>query len=223
MGSSPQVIQAPTPPAAMSAGQSAKEQAAAMETILASQLEYQPQFDQQAFESFSELAPQYAQVSQDVLEEYNPNQTALTEDLAAQFLEGSQQGLPDDLKAEFLNTFKANVFDPSSPVGASAVAKNLMMEDLAFRQFNQNAGLSFLGRAPVTQAYQNPSQFQVGNSFGQAFSTGTQGQNAFIAGSRPLGFTQGQTTADAFSQYAGGLGGLMSGFGSAGQAMGMGG
>ena len=52
------VVQSNTP-APPTAGQSAAEYAAALPSILQAQLQYQPQFDQAQFESFTKLAPQY--------------------------------------------------------------------------------------------------------------------------------------------------------------------
>jgi hypothetical protein len=211
MGKKETVVQSSPPP--VTASQSAAEYAAALPQILQAQLEFQPQFDQATFDSFEALAPDFARVNQQVLEEFSPQQAALGEALATQALEGSEQGLPDDLRAQFLDDFKALAGNQvNAPIGGDFVAKNLLGEDLAFRQFNQNLGLSLSGKVPISTAFQQPSQFQVANQFGNAFNTISNNTNQFNAlnttrtGStyNPLG-----TTASIF----GGAGGLLTGGG----------
>lgn len=180
MGGGTEVTQA-TPPQPISAGQSAKEYAAALPEILAAQLQYQPQFDAATFRSFQELAPQYAQVSQDVLNQFSPNQAALGEELAAQALQRSQEGLTTAEEDMFKNTFKSLVGNQvNAPIGADWIAKNLLEQDMAAKQYGQNLGLSLSGKVPLSTAYQQPSAYQVAPSFGQAFGTQTAGQNAYI-------------------------------------------
>ena len=219
MGSSPTIVN-PTPPAPVSAGQSAAEFAAALPSILQAQLEFQPEFDRATFESFQELSPQFAQVSQDVLEQFSPQQAALPEALAEQALVGSEQGLPDELREEFKDTFKSLVgSNVESGIGADFVARNLLEQDLAFRQFNQNLALSLQNKVPITTAFQQPSQFQVANAFQPAFNTAQAGQTSFIGASRPF-VNFGRSGFDNFATVAGGVGGLLQGVGSLGQLRG---
>lgn len=209
MGGGTEIVQN-TPPPAPTASQSAAEYAAALPTILQSQLQYQPQFDQATFQSFQDLAPQYAQVTQDVLNQFSPNQAGLGEALAGQALQGSQNGLPDALKQQYLDQFKAlageNVFSGS---GADFVAKNLLGEDLAYRQFNQNLGLSLSGKVPLTQAYQNPSAFQVSQGFGNTFDVMNSAYGSVYNGAgRPMQVQR--------PDYMTGIGNVLGGIGKIG-------
>lgn len=209
MGKKETVISQAPPP--VTAGQSAAEYAAALPAILEAQLEFQPQFDQATFDSFQEFAPQYAGVNQQVLEQFSPNQAALGEQLAQQALDGAENGLPDDLRQAYLNDFKALAGNQvNAPIGGDFVGQNLLQQDLGYRQFNQNLGLSLAGRAPISQAYQQPSQFQTANQFGQAFNTISNNTNQ----SNALNRTQTSNSFDpfsSFSQVAGGVGGLLTG------------
>lgn len=216
MGGGTEIVQN-TPPAAPTAGQSAAEYAAALPTILQSQLQYQPQFDQATFDSFQALAPEYARVSQEVLSQYSPNQAGLGEALAGQALQGSQNGLPDALKQQYLDQFKAlagdNVFSGS---GADFVSKNLLGEDLAYRQFNQNLGLSLSGKVPLSQAYQNPSAFQVTQGFGDTYSNMMNAYGSVYNGAgRPMQVNR--------PDYMTGIGNVLGGLGKVATGGGFGG
>lgn len=181
-----------------------------MPTILETQLQFQPQFDRATFQSFAELAPEFARVQREALEATSPNLAALDEELAKQALSASQEGLPEELRENFRNTFVSLVGDPRSGIGADFVSKQLLEQDLAFRQAAQNLGLSLQGKVPVTQAFQQPSSFQVANAFQPAFNTAQQGQLGFIQGSRPL-LGQRQTTTEGVAEILGGVGGLLQG------------
>lgn len=209
MGGGQTVVQ-PSVPQAPTAGQSAAEYAAALPTILQSQLQYQPQFDQATFDSYASLAPEYARVTDEVMKQYSPNQAALGEALAGQALQGAQAGLPDALKQQYLDQFKAlageNVFSGS---GADFVSKNLLGEDLAYRQYNQNLGLSLSGKVPLTQAFQNPTQFQVSQGFGDTYSNMMNAYGSVYSGAgRPM-------TVDK-PNYMTGIGNVVQGLGTAG-------
>jgi hypothetical protein len=181
---------------------------------LDAQLQFQPQFDRAAFESFAELAPQFARVSRDVLEETSPNLARLDDALARQALEGTTQGLSDDERDMFRDEFKALVGNQvNSGIGADFVARNLLREDLNARRFNQNLGLSLQNKVPISQAFQQPSQFQVASGFQPAFNTAQMGQQSFMAASRPF-VNFGPSGFDRFATVAGGVGGLMQGAGS---------
>lgn len=213
MGGGQKVVN-PTPPAPVSAGQSAADYAKALPQILAAQLAYQPQFDQASFDAFAQLAPEYARINQQVLEQYQPTQAALGEQLAKQALDGSVNGLPTDLRNQYLNDYKALVTpNLGSGLAANYVANNLLGQDLAYRQYNQNLGLSLQNKVPISTAFQNPSQFQVANSFQSAFDTAQSGQNAFIGGSRPFTIQQPDRLGQ-IGQILGGVGGAFTGIGA---------
>jgi hypothetical protein len=206
----------PTPPAAPTPGQSAKEFAAALPDILAAQLEFQPQFDQAAFESFQELAPQFARVSRQVLEETTPTLASLDEELAKQALEQSTVGLSQEERDIFKEQFKSLTgTQVSSGLGGEFVGRNLALANLQARQAGQNLALSLQGKVPVSQAFQQPAQFQVASAFQPAFGTQAQTFGSVFAGAgRPLGF---ETGIQRFGQIAGGIGGLLQGVGSLGR------
>lgn len=200
----------PSPPSQPTAGESAREYAAALPDILAAQLKYQPQFDRQTFESFAELGPEFARVSREVLNEYSPTLASLDEELAGQALDLSQQGLTDEQRDLYRDQFKSLVGEQAgSGIGADFVAKNLLAQDIAQRQYGQNLGLSLQGKVPIAQAVQQPSNFQVASSFMPAYQTQSSTFGSIFSGAgRPIA-TKGR-------DYLGGAGGLLTGIGGLG-------
>jgi hypothetical protein len=217
MGGGTKIVQ-PTPPPAPTVGESAREFAAALPDILKAQLEFQPEFDQATFDSFAALAPEFARVTQEVLEQFSPEQAALPELLAKQAAQGAEEGLPDELKEQFKDTFKSLVGNQvNSGVGANAIAKNLLGEDLAFRQFNQNLGLALQNKVPITTAFQNPSSFQVASTLPGIFGTASNTFGSVFSGAgRPIQQQQG----GGASSILGGIGGALTGFGGLGTGLG---
>ena len=219
MSSGGTTVVQPTPPPAPTVGESAKEFAQALPDILAAQLRFQPQFDQATFDSFERLGPEFARVSRDVLNEFSPNLASLDEELSKQALELSQSGLSESARDLFRDEFKALAGNQvNSGLGASFVAKNLVQQNEAAKQSGRNLGLAIQGKVPVAQAFQQPSQFQVANSFGPAFATdaGTFG-SVFSGAGRPL-TTQNSNNLGGAGGIFQGLGGLAKGVGAAGAA-----
>lgn len=202
-----------TPPAAPTAGQSAAEYAAALPQILQAQLEFQPQFDQAQLESFRQLGPQFAQVSRDVLEQFSPTLASLDEELAKQALQLSETGLSESARDLFRDEFKSLVGNQvNSGIGADFISSGLVRANEEARNFGRNLGLSLQGKVPISQAFQQPSNFQVASGFQPAFATNTGAFSSVFSGAgRPLGYSTG---ADRFAQISGGVGGLFQGIGS---------
>ena len=212
MGGGTKVVQ-PTPPPQPTAGQSAKEFAQALPTILETQLKYQPEFDRETLRSFQELGPQYAQVARETLEQFSPTLAGLDEELAKQSLQMSQQGLSAEEEDFFKRQFKDLVGEQaSSGLGASFVARNLLSQDIARRDVGRNLGLSLQGKVPIAQAVQQPSSFQVANAFQPSFGTQMSGFGSVFSGAgRPLGY---ETGTQRFANIMGGVGGGLQGVGS---------
>lgn len=220
MGGSKTEIVQPTPPASPTPAQSARDYAAALPSILQAQLQYQPQFDQAAFESFQQLAPQYATVARETLQQYSPTLASLDEELAKQALQQSQQGLSQDEIDFYRDQFKAGLSGGNqinSGLGADFIAKNLLAENLARKSQGQNLGLSLQGKVPITQAFQQPSQFQVANSFAPSFATQSSTFGSVFSGAgRPIA-VQNQRP-----DIIGGIGGALQGIGSIASGGGLG-
>lgn len=209
MGGGTEIVQ-PTPPAQPTAGESAEDFAKALPQILEAQLQYQPEFDRATLESFRELAPQYADIARQTMERFSPTLASLDESLAKQALTMSQEGLSAEEQDFYKRQFKDLVGEQaSSGLGASFVAKNLLGQDIARRDLGRNLALSLQGKVPVSQAFQNPSSYQVANAFQPAYGTQMSGFGSVFSGAgRPLGY---ETGADRFATIAGGVGGLMQG------------
>ena len=205
MGGGTEIIQPPTA-AAPTAGESAAEYAAALPAINQANLEYQPQIDQQQFDSYQTLAPQYAQLNQDVMQQFQPNQFALGEQLASDASNMAQNGLSADEMGLYKDQYKSMMGNQvNSPVGASFIGKNLMEQQMQAKQQGRNMGLSLSGKMPITQAQQPQSQFQVAPSFGQAFQTQTQGYGSNVAAARPGMYSkQGGLNLGMFGRFGGG-------------------
>lgn len=209
MGSKTQIVQ-PSPPAQPSAGESASAYAEALPKILEAQLQYQPQFDQADFESFANLGPEYARISREVLNAYSPNLASLDEELSKQALQLSSQGLSDQERELYRDEFKSLIGNQvGSGVGADFIGKNLIAQNLQAKQFGQNLGLSLQGKVPISQAYQQPSSFQVGNSFAPNFATQSATFGSIFSGAGKPIATQGP-------DYLGGAGGALQGIGALG-------
>lgn len=214
MGGKTEIVQS-TPPPQPTAAQSAAEYAQALPTILQTQLQYQPEFDQATFDAFQRFGPQYAEVARNVLEQYSPNLASLDEKLAQQALNLSEQGLTEQAKNLYRDEFKSLLGNQAaSGIGADFIGRNLVREQLAAQAQGQNLGLAIQGKVPISQAFQQPSQFQVASGFLPSYQTSVGGfSNIYSGAGRPLGY---ETGSKRLANILGGVGGLFQGIGSFG-------
>jgi len=217
MGGGGTKIVQPQPPPQPTAAQSAKEFAAALPTILETQLRFQPEFDRATFESFQELGPEFARVARETLSSFAPTLASLDEELSQQALELSEQGLSESARDLFREEFKALAGNQvNSGLGADFVARNLVREQLAAQQQGRNLGLAIQGKVSVQTAFQQPSQFQVANAFQPAFGTQTAGFGSVFSGAGRPQQVQKPDFLGAAGGILQGVGGIAQGVGSAG-------
>lgn len=186
----------------------------ALPTILSAINEYQPQFSQAAYQDYATMLPQYAQTQYDLSQQYAPNQYALGEELSAQALQRSKQGLTDQERQMYLDQYKALVGNQvSSGIGANTISNNLLGQDLAAKQWGQQLG-SGLVMQPITAGSvgYSPSTFSVGSAFSPVFSDQVYGQTSNSNSTT----TKTPSTFSTVMQGLGAAAGLMSGVGALG-------
>lgn len=186
-GSKTQVIQ-PTAPPAPSMQTSLSDYVSSLPQLFQAQLDFAPREAAQQVALMQQYAQPLGQAMRDAQRTVNPEITALQDQLSAQALSGATGGIPEDLKQQYADQFRALVGDQvSSGLGADFVAKNLMQQDLAFRQFNQNLGLSLAGMQPVAQPFApNITNQLQGINAGQALGYTSGNYGAQLGFSRPF-------------------------------------
>jgi hypothetical protein len=208
MGST-KIVQ-PTPPPAPSIQDNIQAYVDAQPKLFAYQQEFAPKEIAQQLELLQQYGAPYAEAYKGIQSQLYPETTAIQEDLARQATEGYTNGLSESARNLYRDEFKALVGDNvNAGLGADFVSKNLLREDLAYRQYNQNLGLSLAGRQPLTNPYQPQFTNQVGQ-FGvndvMGYNQGNYG--AQLAFSKPFQ-AQGQ-------DIMGGIGGALQGIGALG-------
>lgn len=179
----------PAAAAAPTASQSAAEYAAALPSILESQIKYQPQFDQAQYDSYSKLAPQYAGLLDQINKQYNPQTAALQETLAGQALQGATATqIPDYMRKQYQDTVNAQLgTNANAPIGADYVSRGLINQAEGYRQYYQNLGLSLAGRQPLASNAQTPqSNFDVAGNTNANYGNVLAGYNAYNNATRPI-------------------------------------
>jgi hypothetical protein len=192
------------PPPAPTAVQSAQDYAAAMPSIYATQLEYQPKF---------------AMMSDAINKQLNPITAGLQENLAGQSLDMISQGAPQRLQDEWASNMRAQLgSNVSSPIGADAYSTGLMNYQEQYRNQGRNMALALAGRqqlvqAPtITEAMGGYSPQSVMNYNQQGYGTNMSGLN-YAAGLAANNYQAQQQAQNSL------YGGLASGLGSIGGGM----
>jgi len=178
----------PTPPPQPSTADAIREYAAVQPLLFEQQLEFAPREAQLQLDLARQFAGPSAQLMKEAQETLFPGTSALQEKLAGQALQRIEQPFTPEEEAEALDIFRSNLgTNIGSPIGASAITKDL----LGFRNTRQqeavNLGLSLAGRQPLPQpATPATSNFLGSFTPGQAlgFQQGTFG--AFSQASRPF-------------------------------------
>ena len=144
-------VSSPTPPPAPSASDSAKAWADAQPQIMEQQLKYAPIQAQQQLDLAQQYALPYAEIYRDAQAALYPETQALQEQYAQQAMQGSQQGLTDAERGQYMDYFKSNLgTNAGSGIGASYVANNMVQADQQRKDYYTNLGLSLSGRQPLT-------------------------------------------------------------------------
>lgn len=212
MGST-KIVQ-PTPPPAPSVSDNVQAYVDAQPKLFQNQLDFAPKEIQQQLDLLQRYGGDYAKAYQDIQGQLYPETSGLQEDLARQAKEGYTNGLSESARDMYRNQFKSLVGDQArAGIGADYVSTNLVNADQAFRQYNQNLGLSLAGRQPLT----NPYQPQFTNQTGQLNMGDIMNYNGSNYGSQ-LAFSKPFQQESGMGSMLGGAGGVLSGLGAVGQA-----
>lgn len=210
-GTKTQVIQ-PTPPPAPSATTSISDYVAALPQLFQAQLDYAPKEAAQQVQLAEQYAYPLGQAMREAQRGIAPEITNLQDELARQAFEGSRLGLSEQLKNLYRDEFKALAGENvNAGLGADFVSKNLLDRDLAYRQYNQNLGLSLAGLQPIAQPFAPnvTSQLQ-GINAGQALNYTAGNYGAQLGFGRPFLMSGRESQVP---QYIAAMGGLLSGIG----------
>lgn len=148
--------------------------------LYATQLQWSPQFEQQNLQMAQQYGPQYKALQDALYPELSKLDTSLTNQAAA----GISSDLPDYLKQQYQDQFRAEVGDQNgSGIGADYVSRNMLAAGEAYKQNNQNLALTLTGRQPLYQAssgtYQQAYNPSATYNYGQVANNNVQGYNAY--------------------------------------------
>lgn len=214
MGSTKIVQQTPAPPPASvvqpSVSSSIQDYVNALPQLMQAQLNFAPQEAAQQLQLLQQYGAPLGQALRNAQEATNPGITGLQDSLVQQARSGAENGLTDQLKNLYADQFKALAgANVNAGSGADYVGKNLLQQDLSYRQFNQNLGLSLAGMQPIAQPFaptttNQMSQFSPGQALG--FNQGIYGTQ--MGYYKPQMFQQQSPFVNTLGAVAGGLQGL---------------
>ena len=187
---SPTIIQPPAPPSAPSLGATIQDYVANYPQLVAQQQQYGPELAQLDYQLQQQYAPQYAALEKQINESLYPKTAGIQEQLATQASQGMNEGLPADLRQQYVSDFNAGIgMNVNSPIGVSDRNVALTQLNKQWGDYYRNLGLSVAGRQPLAQGqqgiqYQNPNQgLDAALGFAsQNFGTTMQGYDAFNRG-----------------------------------------
>lgn len=229
--SSPTVIEAPAPPPAPSYGATMKDYVENYPAMIAMQQQYAPQLAELEYSLQTQYGPQYAALQKQMNEQLYPETAGLQENLAQQARIGMNEGLPQDLRQQYVSDFNAGLgMNANAPIGVSDRNVALTQLNEQWKNYYQNLGLSAAGRQPLAQgqqqAFADPMAGLQGalNYAQQGFGTQMQGYGSSLANRviQPktsafsgLGAGAGMVMGNMMFPGAGGIigGGLLGGFG----------
>lgn len=228
---SPQVIQPAAPPAPPSAGAQIQDYIQNYPKLVALQEQYNPQTAALDYNLYSQYAPLYTQLAQDVQNQVYPQTSQLQEQLATQALDGMNSQLPDWAKQQYESNFNAGLgMNANAPLGVSDRNVGLLSLQKQWQDYYRDLGLSVAGRQPLqttaNPSFQNAASSQNTNPFLQygASTYGSQvaGYGAQVAGTQyyrpgggfsPLGALGGASVGAGIPFIGAGGGALLGGFG----------
>lgn len=186
---SPQVINPPAPPPAPTLGATIQDYVANYPQLVAQQQQYGPELAQLDYQLQQQYAPQYAALEKQINESLYPQTAGLQESLSAQAAQGINEGLPADLRQQYVSDFNAGIgMNVNAPIGVSDRNVALTQLNKQWGDYYRNMGLSLAGRQPLAQgqqsvSYQNPNQgLDAALGFAsQNFGTTMQGYNSSLA------------------------------------------
>src|SRR3990167_10228637 len=158
MGSSPSptIIEPPAPPAAPTLGATIQDYVANYPQLVAQQQQYGPQLAQLDYQLQQQYAPQYAALEKQINEGLYPETAGLQEQLATQARIGMTEGLPADLRQQYVSDFNAGIgTNVNAPIGVSDRNVALTRLNKEWQDYYRNLGLSVAGRQPLAQGQQN--------------------------------------------------------------------
>lgn len=229
--SSPTIIEAPAPPAAPSYGATMEDYVRNYPKMIAMQQQYAPELAQLEYNLQTQFGPKYAQLQKLMNEQLYPETAGLQENLAQQARIGMNEGLPDDIRQQYVSDFNAGLgMNVNAPIGVSDRNVALTQLNKQWGDYYRNLGLSAAGRQPLAQgqqqAFADPMAGLQGalNYAQQGFGTQMQGYGASLAnrviqpksgGFSGFGAMSGAIGGNMLFPGFGGMlgGGLIGGFG----------
>lgn len=228
--SSPTIIEAPAPPAAPSYGATMDDYIRNYPKMISMQQQYAPELAQLEYNLQTQYGPQYAQLQKQMNEQLYPETAALQENLAEQARIGMTQGLPEDIRQQYVSDFNAGIgMNVNAPIGVSDRNVALTRLNKEWGDYYRNLGLSAAGRQPLAQgqqqAFADPMAGLQGamNYAQQGFGTQMQGYGSSLAnrivqpggnrGFSPIGALAGGIATASVPYVGFGGGALLGGFG----------
>lgn len=118
------------------------------------------------------MAQQYAPQYKAIQDALYPELANLDKALVNQAATGISADLPDALKRQYQDQFRAEIGDNNgSGIGADYVSRNMVAAGEQYRNYYQNMALTLTGRQPLYQA--TPGGYQQNFNAAQNFNYGT--------------------------------------------------
>jgi hypothetical protein len=208
-GSKTQVVQA-SAPQQPSTAEAINAYIAGLPAMYSAQLDFAPKEAQQQVEIAQQFAGPLGQALKTAQESLYPTQTGLTEALAQQAM-ASMQNPVSEAETRYVNANIGAGLGTNVNSGAGNVFKAKTFGNLYNQRLQQayNLAATTAGLGNVANA-QTPSYT---NQLGQYSPSSVMGYMSnnygnYASASRPLGFTQGQSTLSQIGALAGGLGSM---------------
>jgi hypothetical protein len=170
----------PATPQAPSLSSQIQDYINSLPSILQAQQQYGPAFEQQNLATQKTFAPQYKQLQDSLY----PELAGLRDQLFSQATVGAQNGgLPEYMRNQYLDQFRAEVgANNGSGVGADYISRKMLNQAEAYKQYNQNMGMSLIGAQPLYQAGQAGQSFNAnaGYNAGSALNYGASTYGNYV-------------------------------------------
>lgn len=217
--SSPSPAPAPQPvvqiPQAPTMSQNISEYIANYPKLFDLQKQYGPQEAQLGLDLLKQFGPQYDAYESEQQKALTPYTYGLQEQLAKMASENYGAAMPENLRNEYVNQYRAEIGDNAgSGIGADYMGNRMAGAAEDYRRYYQNLGLSLINRMPMS-APSNPQFSRPGGNFGVGDLAGYNAQtyNSYLGGltSVPYYIPQGGGGGKGGLNYTGALGGAAQG------------
>jgi hypothetical protein len=166
--SSPTIIESPAAPAAPSYSATVKDYVDNYPQLVALQKQY---------------SPELAALDKQINEQLYPQTAGLQENLAQQANQGMTEGLPQDIRNQYVSDFNAGLgMNANAPLGISDRNVALTKLNEQWKNYYQNLGLSAAGRQPLATGTDTSSGLQGALNYAtQNYGTTMQGYGSSLA------------------------------------------